>query len=266
MLIENLIPVAIVAIIGLLAGIILTIASKLMAVEVDEAVLKVQEVLPGVNCGACGFSGCEEYARNIVNDKTVKTNLCTPGGSEVARLISEILGIEFEVAVGKHAIVKCSGTPMHTNYVMEYEGLQSCAANKLFYRGHGACHNACLGYGDCVNVCEFDALKIVDNIAKIDKEKCVGCGMCVAKCPNHVIKIIPDTQKLYVKCSSTDPGGYTRKVCTAGCIACKKCEKVCEYDAIEVRNNYARFDLEKCIGCGECFKVCPVGVIHYVNE
>lgn len=266
MIIENLIPVAIVAGIGLLAAIMLTIASKMMAVEVNDAVVKIHDILPGVNCGACGFSGCEEYARNIIDDKTVKTNLCTPGGSEVARVISEILGINFEAAVGKHAIVKCSGTPDHTTFVMEYQGLQSCAANKLFYRGRGACHNACLGYGDCVHVCEFDAIRIINNVAQIDKHKCVGCGMCVAKCPNHIIKIIPDTQNLYVKCSSTDPGGYTRKVCSAGCIACKMCEKVCEYDAIHVKNNYARFDLDKCVGCGKCYEVCPVKVIHYVQE
>lgn len=266
MIVENIIPIVIVAGIGLIAGIILTIASKLMAVEVNEAVHLVHEVLPGVNCGACGFSGCEEYAKNIVNDKAVKTNLCTPGGSEVARKISEILGIDFEAAVGMHAIVKCSGTLENTTYVMEYEGLQSCAANKLFYRGRGACHNACLGYGDCVHVCEFGAITIVNNVAQVDKSKCVGCAMCVGKCPNHIIKVIPDTQKLFVRCSSTDPGGYTRSVCKAGCIACKKCEKVCPEDAIHVKNNYARFDVEKCTGCGKCHDICPVGVIHYVKE
>ena len=266
MIVEYILPISIVVVIGIVAGIMLTIASKVMAVEVNEAVHTVHQLLPGVNCGACGFSGCEEYARNIVDDKTVKTNLCTPGGSEVARKISEVLGIEFEAAVGKHAIVKCSGTPDKTNFVMEYEGLQSCAANKLFYRGRGACHNACLGYGDCVTVCAFDAIHMVDEIAHIDKNNCVGCGMCVTKCPNHIIKIIPDTQRYYVKCSSTDPGGYTRKVCSAGCIACKKCEKVCEHDAIHVKNNYARFDVEKCINCGKCFEVCPVKVIQYIPE
>lgn len=263
---DNIIPIAIVVGIGLLAGIILTIASKLMAVEVDEAVGKVLEVLPGVNCGACGFSGCEDYAKNIVNDKTVKTNLCTPGGSEVAMKISNVLGIDFEAVIGMQAIVKCSGTLGNTSYVMEYEGLQSCAANKLFYRGRGACHNACLGYGDCTSVCEFDAIKVEDNVAHVDKSKCVGCGICVAKCPQHIIKIMPASQKLYVRCSSTDPGGITKKACKAGCIACKMCEKVCPVDAIKVKNNYARFDLEKCIGCGKCMEVCPVGVIHLVKE
>jgi len=265
-MIENIMPILIVAVIGLLAGVVLTIASKYMAVEVNEAVLKVKEALPGINCGACGYSGCEEYAKNIVEDKTVKTNLCTPGGSEVALEISKILGINFEAVVGMQAIVKCSGTPENTTNVMEYQGLQSCAANKLFYRGRGACHNACLGFGDCVHVCEFDAIKIVDTVAVVDKSKCVGCGVCVSNCPNHVIKIMPSTQKLYVRCSSTDPGAYTRKVCKAGCIACKLCEKVCPEGAIAVKNNYARFDVEKCTGCEKCMEVCPVGVIHRVKE
>ncbi|HZK72054.1 MAG TPA: RnfABCDGE type electron transport complex subunit B [Clostridia bacterium] len=265
-MIENIIPITIVVGIGLLAGIILTIASKLMAVEVNEAVNKVHEALPGVNCGACGFSGCEDYAKNIIDDKTVKTNLCTPGGSEVAMKISNILGIDFQAVVGLQAIVKCSGTLGNTSYVMEYEGLQSCAANKLFYRGRGACHNACLGYGDCTSVCEFDAIKVVDNVAHVDKSKCVGCGMCVAKCPQHIIKIMPASQKIFVRCSSTDSGGYTKSVCKAGCISCKKCEKVCPVEAIMVKNNYARIDVEKCIGCKKCMEVCPVNVIHLVRE
>jgi ferredoxin len=164
------------------------------------------------------------------------------------------------------AIVKCSGTPDKTSYVMEYQGLQSCAANKLFYRGRGACHNACLGFGDCVHVCDFDAIQVIDTVAVVDKSKCVGCGVCVSNCPNHVIKLMPSTQKLYVRCSSTDPGAYTKKVCKAGCIACKLCEKVCPEGAIAVKNNYARFDVDKCTGCEKCMEVCPVGVIHRVKE
>lgn len=265
-MIENIIPIALVVIIGLIAGVVLTIASKVMAVEVNEAVQKVTDALPGVNCGACGYSGCEDYARNIVDDKMVKTNLCTPGGSEVAMAISQILGINFEAVVGMQAIVKCSGSLDKTNYIMEYKGLQSCAANKLFYRGRGACHNACLGFGDCVHVCEFDAIKVVNNLAKVDKSKCVGCGACAKKCPNHLIWIMPQTHTLFVACRSTDSGAHTRSVCKAGCIACKKCEKVCPTGAIAVKSNYARFDIEKCILCEKCMEVCPVGVIHRVCD
>ncbi len=261
---DYLIPVGIVIIIGLISAIVLTLAAKFMSVEVNEAVAQVYSVLPGANCGACGFAGCEEYARQLVDDKTVRPNLCTPGGSEVSRKISSILGVDFETVAGKHAIVKCSGTLDKTDYVMDFRGLQSCSANKLFYRGRGSCFKACLGYGDCVNVCNYDAINIVNGVAVVDKLKCVGCGLCAKRCPNALIDIIPSTSRVFVGCSSPDPGAYTRKICKAGCIACKKCEKVCEFDAIKVENNLAFIDPIKCTNCGACISQCPVGVIKSV--
>ena len=255
-------PILIVAGIGILAGAILTVASKFMAVKVNEAAVKVREALPGANCGACGFAGCDDYAASLVNDHTVKANLCTPGGSAVALEISRILGISFEAAEGKYAIVKCSGTFDKTNYIMDFRGIQSCSANKMFYRGRGACSRACLGFGDCVEACECGAIFMVNGVARIDKLKCVGCGVCVKRCPNHLIEIVPSGLSTYVGCSSQDDGAKTHRICKAGCIACGKCEEACRFDAIHVKGNLAEIDPEKCKNCGMCAKVCPTGIIQ----
>ncbi|WP_037373243.1 RnfABCDGE type electron transport complex subunit B [Anaerovorax odorimutans] len=258
-------PIIIVIIIGFLAGTILTLASKFMAVKVNETVVKVKEILPGANCGACGYAGCEDYAVALANDPTIKPNLCTPGGSSVALAISNALGIEFEAVAGKTAVVKCSGTYAKTNYVMDYRGLQSCAANKMFYRGRGACDYSCIGYGDCVDACEYDAIKIEGGVAVVDNDKCVGCGLCAKRCPNNLIDIVPGSNFVYVGCSSNEKGAVTKDKCTIGCIGCKKCEKICKFDAIHVINNLAVIDYDKCKNCKMCINECPVGVIKFNN-
>jgi electron transport complex protein RnfB len=258
---QYLFPILIVTGIGLLAGVILTVASKFMAVKVNDAVAKVRDVLPGANCGACGYAGCDDYAAALATDHTVKANLCTPGGSSAALAVSKVLGIKFESVEGKYAIVKCFGTFDKTRYIMDFKGIQSCNANKMFYRGRGACSRACLGYGDCVKACGYGAISLVNGVAVVDKRKCVGCSVCVKKCPNHLISIVPSGSTTYVGCSSPDNGARTHKICKAGCIACRKCEKVCKFDAISISNNTAVIDPAKCKNCGMCIKECPVGII-----
>lgn len=254
-------PVIIVSVIGIIAGVVLTVAAKYMAVPVDERVSNIREVLPGANCGACGFAGCDEYAEKLINEG-VAPNLCTPGGSEVAGKIGELLGVSVGEVVPMTAIVKCSGTCQNTTYIMDYQGPQTCEACNYFYQGRRACSHACLGYGDCVAVCQYDAIYIENGIAVVDKERCTGCSMCAKNCPNHLIDIVPRSSDIFVACSSTDKGAFTRKVCSAGCIGCRKCEKTCEYGAITITDNLASVDPAKCTNCGACVGVCPTKVIH----
>lgn len=261
-----LIPIIIVVSLGLAAGIILSIAGKFFSVETNPLTEKIRGVLPGINCGACGYAGCDPYAEALTTEEGVKANLCTPGGSEVVAKICEVLDIPEEEVTSQHAVLLCSGTLDHTEYVMDWRSLQSCAANKLFYRGRGACYQTCLGYGDCVKVCPYDAITMQNGIAVVNRPRCIGCGLCVDSCPNHLFQLMTGDDLVYVACKSNAKAKDTRNACSAGCIACKKCEKVCDYDAIHVEHNLATIDQSKCTQCGVCVEACPVGVIKWIRE
>lgn len=254
-------PIIVVLIIGCISGVCLAVASKFFAVKTDERVSQVREVLPGANCGACGYSGCDGYAAAAVEGAAV--NLCVPGGSETAKKIGAILGVESGDVVSMVAVVHCSGNSNVTEFVMDYEGPKTCLACNSFYQGRRSCSHACLGYGDCVAACQYGAISIENDIAVVDRTLCVGCGMCAKQCPNHLIEIIPATARAFVACSSCDKGAYTRKVCKAGCIGCKKCEKSCPNGAAKVINNLASIDSALCVNCGECAKQCPTGAIQF---
>lgn len=258
-----LIPVGIVVVIGLIAGIILTVASKLMYVPVDQVVLDISEALPGANCGACGFAGCDDYANALGADQehTLSTSLCPVGGADVAARIADILGVEAGEADPKVAAVMCNGNSGVTKTIMEHGRVATCKAANLFYGGQWACASGCLGLGDCVKECAYDAIHVKDGLAVVDRNKCVGCGLCAKACPKSIISILSRKNMVYVACHSNTPGGDTRKRCTVGCIGCMKCQKACKFDAIFVENNLARVDFDKCKNCGLCEKECPTGAI-----
>lgn len=255
------VPAIIVAAVGLIAGIILTIASKLMFVPVDERVAAIREELPGANCGACGFAGCDDYAAALVNGDDVSTTLCPVGGADVAAKIGAILGVEGGDVEAQVAMVMCNGTHAATSQIMEADRLHTCKTAKMFYGGNWACTHGCLGFGDCQVACQFDAIRIIDGVAKVDKEKCVGCGACTKACPNSVIDMVPKSKLVFVACKSTAKGAKTRKACSTGCIGCMKCQKTCKFEAITIENNLAKVDYEKCKNCGLCAKECPTGAI-----
>ncbi|MCQ2420898.1 MAG: RnfABCDGE type electron transport complex subunit B [Clostridia bacterium] len=258
---EILIPILAVTIIGLICGVGLSVASSVMAVKEDERFPVIRDCLPGANCGACGYSGCDGYAKALLEPGT-KTNLCVPGADAVAAKIAEVLGVEAQDVVEKIAVVRCSGTCEATSVKEDYRGIESCRAAKLFFGGAGSCIYGCMGLGDCTKVCPKDAICMVKGIAHVDLKKCIGCGMCAKECPQQVITVVPDVIKAMVICSNVDKGAVTRKACTMGCIGCHKCEKVCEQGAITITNNLAHVDPDKCIGCGKCAEVCTTGALR----
>lgn len=258
---EVLIPVLIFAGLGLFAGLLLSIFSKVFAVKTNEKVEQLKEALPGLNCGACGFSGCEDYANKLFENPDMKTNLCVPGGADVSQKISTVLGKEFEAVEPMVADVHCRGTEEYTRDIFEYSGLHTCKACNMYYQGKGKCNYGCIGFGDCMAVCQYDAIHVVDGVAQVDHDKCIGCGMCAKACPKGIIDIHKKSQKVLVKCFNCDLGKDTRAACTAGCIGCKKCEKTCPHDAIHVVNNKATIDYDKCTNCGSCAEVCPMHCI-----
>lgn len=254
-------PVLIVVVIGLVAGIILTIASKVMFVPVDERVSAIREVLPGANCGACGFAGCDDYANALVGEPNLSPNLCPVGGSQVGIQIAGIVGSEAEATEPLTAIVKCNGTHNNTTDIMKLDGIKTCRGVDMFYGGHRACSYGCLGLGDCVRICEFDAIRIINGVAVVDRNQCVGCGMCVRECPNHVIVMEKKKDDIFILCKNKDRGAVTMKKCSVGCIGCGKCKKVCKFEAIFIEDNLAEMNGDKCVNCGACVKECPTGAI-----
>ena len=189
-----LMAIILVTVIGLIGAVILVAASIFMYVPVDERVEQITAVLAGANCGACGCAGCADYAKSIVEDGNA-VNKCTPGGAACAAKVAEIMGVEAGSTTPMKAVVACSGTCGKTGKKYEFQGVQSCQAVKGLYGGDGLCRFGCLGYGDCTRACAFNAIHIVDGIAKVDREKCTGCGACAAACPNSIISIVPEHKR-----------------------------------------------------------------------
>ena len=260
-MIPILLAAAIILSIGLLCGLLLVFADKFMHVEEDEALPRLRACLPGANCGACGFTGCDGYAQALLKNPDLPTNLCIPGADAVAKAIADELGREALDVVELVAVTSCDGSCDATGKKYHYEGIETCAAVKLQYGGNGMCSYGCIGLGDCAAVCPNHAICITDGIAHVDTRACTGCGMCAKTCPQHLIRLLPDVERVVVVCSSHDKGAVTRKNCTHGCIGCKKCEKNCPTGAITVQNNLAVIDYDKCIDCKKCAENCPTGCI-----
>ena len=251
-----------VGIVGILIGVLLGIASEVFKVEVDEKEIQVREALPGNNCGACGYPGCDGLAKAIASGEA-KVNQCPVGGQPVAAKIAVIMGVDDVGASEKKvAFVKCKGNCNYTKKLYTYSGLYDCnGAMVVPGAGGKSCEYGCMGYGSCVKACEFDSIHIVDGIALVDKEKCVACGKCVSACPKKLIDMVPYKAKTLVQCNSQDKGKTVKEKCSVGCIGCTMCVKQCQDDAIHMVGNVALVDYSKCIECGRCAMKCPTKVI-----
>ncbi len=250
-----------VLVLGALGGIfgaVLAFAAKKFHVDVDERQDAIVGVLPGANCGGCGYPGCSGYAASVVSGKA-PVNACVVGGAAVAEKIGEIMGVKADLSVKKIAQVQCTGGGCsHLKY--DYVGIEDClSAARMTGGGPMDCRYGCLGLGTCVSVCQFDAIHVKNGVAVVDDDKCVACGKCADICPKNLIILAPRKTKKHVEinCSSKDKGADTRNSCENGCIGCGICVKACPKEAIVMENNLARIDYEKCIGCGLCAQKCP---------
>ena len=254
-----LIAMGVVAMVGLLIGIILGVADMKLHVDVDEKEAAILEALPGNNCGGCGYPGCSGCAAAIAKGEAA-VNQCPVGGSAVAEAISEIMGVDAGDTVKEVAYVACQGDCDKASQKYEYVGPMDCRVMaQVPGDGPKTCIYGCLGGGSCVSVCQFDAIHIVNGIAVVDKEKCKACKKCIEICPRHLIDLIPYDAKQVVTCKSHDTGAVITKSksCQVGCIACHICEKNCPVGAITVENNVAVIDQSKCKHCGLCVTKCP---------
>ena len=266
---EILIGIGILGGLGLLFGLILSIASKVFYVETDPRLEPLTEALPGANCGGCGYSGCAAYAQAVLEGKA-PVGKCASGGDESAEKMAEIMGVKAEKVTRRVALVRCSGFKgvdeegRATGAKMKgnYEGIHDClAATKVAGRGPLICKFGCLGFGNCTKACKYDAIHVVNGVAKVDQEKCVGCMQCAAQCPRKLIVPVEYGKHVVVACASLAKGPVTIRGCTAGCVGCVLCVKICPHDAIHVEHNLASIDYEKCTSCGLCTTVCPKKLI-----
>lgn len=250
-----------VGVIGILIGLLLGFAAIKLEVPVDEKAIAIREILPGANCGGCGYAGCDALAEAIAKGEA-PVNGCPVGGAEKASQIGDIMGVSGGDAVKMVAFVKCAGTCEKAGIKANYYGIADCKrAAAIPGRGDKACSFGCMGFGSCVEACQFDAIHVKQGIAVVDKEKCVACGKCIEECPNGLIELVPYDAKWAVSCSNKDKGPKVMAVCDTGCISCGLCEKNCNFDAITIENNVAHIDQSKCKGCGLCAQKCPKKVI-----
>lgn len=251
---------------GLLFAAGIAIADKKLHVDEDPRVTDIMEVIPGANCGGCGYPGCAAFADAVVKGNA-PVNGCPVGGAEVADKVAAIMGIEITAGEKEVAQCQCQGGLDEIAYQGEYLGAQSCIAASLVSGGKKLCEFGCLGLGDCAAACPFDAITISENhLPIVDEEKCVACGKCVDVCPRDLMELHPLSHRTKVLCKNHDVGRYSMKICTRSCIACGLCVKKCPFDAIHIIDNLATIDYEKCKQCGLCATVCPQKAIEHIKK
>jgi RnfABCDGE-type electron transport complex B subunit len=239
-------------------------------VHEDPRIDEVEEALPSANCGGCGYAGCRAFAEACVKLGDLSLLNCPVGGNETMNEVASILGLEAVKKDPRVAFIRCNGTCDHRPKTSAFDGATTCAIASSVYSGESDCQFGCLGYGDCYDACDFDAIDLREGmgVPLILDDKCVACGACVDACPKNLIELrkkFPKDRKIVVACRNEDKGGVARKACSVACIGCSKCEKECKFDAITIENNLAYIDSDKCKLCRKCVSVCPTGSILELN-
>lgn len=268
---DNIVLYAVVSLaaIGTVASVILYFVAQKFNVIEDPRIDVVEELLPSANCGGCGYAGCRNFAEAIVKNESLDGLNCPVGGSDMMKEIAAALGLEAADVDPEIAVIRCSGSRSNAPQKVKYEGATSCYFAHNLYAGESGCPYGCLGLGDCVVSCDFDAIHM-DEVTGLPvvNDKCVACGACVKACPRHIIELRPKGKKdrrIFVSCINEEKGGPARKNCSVACIGCGKCVKVCPFDAITMPNSLAYIDAEKCKLCRKCVPECPTGAIHELN-
>jgi len=254
---------------GLLAIVLYFIAQK-FKVQEDPRIDQVLEVLPGANCGGCGYAGCRAFAESFVRNPENPDFFCPVGGNDVMQKAAAVLGREMQEQIPKLAVLRCNGSCDVRPVLNTYDGSPKCSVAADLYGGETGCSYGCLGLGDCVDACTFDAIHINPQtcLPEVVEDKCTSCGACVKACPRNILELRPKgpkSRRIYVACANKDKGAVTRKVCSVGCIGCQLCVKACPFEAITFADNLAYIDPAKCRLCRKCVAVCPTGCILEIN-
>ncbi len=258
------------SVLGLLLASVLYVVAQKFKVEEDPRIDDVEALLPGANCGGCGFAGCRAFAEGCVKASDLDSLNCPVGGNDTMKQVASYLGKEVTETDARTAVIRCNGNCDNRQKTNYYDGYSSCSVMASLYSGDTACSYGCLGQGDCVVVCSFDAIKMDPRtgLPEVDDQKCTACGACVKACPKAIIELRnkgPKNRRIYVSCVNKDKGGIARKACTVACIGCFKCQKACAFDAIVISNNLAYIDFNKCKLCRKCVTECPTHAIIELN-
>lgn len=255
---------------GVAAAIILYFVAQKFKVIEDPRIDEVEGLLPGANCGGCGFPGCRGFAEAMVKADDISNLNCPVSDAAGMTAIATYLGHTANITEPQVAVVRCNGTCEFRPKVNHYDGAGSCAISAALYSGDTGCSYGCLGEGDCVAACKFDAMYMdpVTGLPVIIEENCVACGACVKACPKDIIELRnvgKKSRRIFVSCVNKDKGGVAKKSCEVACIGCSKCFNVCPFEAITMANNLAYIDYNKCKLCRKCVEVCPTNAIHEIN-
>ncbi len=252
--------------IGLLGAGILYLVSKRFYVREDPRIALIEELLPGANCGSCGRSGCHDFACACASASSLQSLVCPGAGEESMKKIAGIVGLAEVATRPKVAVLRCGGSCQVRPTIVAYDGAQSCAILQQLGSGTTGCPFGCLGCGDCVGDCNWNAIHIdsVSGLPVVDESKCTGCGVCASRCPRHLIELRPkgpSGRRVWVACSNTERGPIARKECSAACIGCMKCVKACAFGAVSVEDNLSYISADRCRLCRKCILACPAGAI-----
>ena len=262
--------VLLLASLGIIAAIVLYVVSKKFYVYEDPLIAKVDEILPAANCGGCGSPGCKAFAEKLVKTEDISELFCPVGGNAVMKQVAEILGKEVAEKDPTLAVVLCQGGCDVRPKTTEYQGPRSCTISAMIYSGETDCQYGCLGDGDCIAVCKFDAMYMDENtgLPVVITDKCTSCGACAEACPRDIIEMRPKHKrdlKIFVGCLNEDKAGIAKKACDVACIGCSKCQDICPKDAITMENNLAYIDAIACTLCRKCVDICPTNSIIETN-
>lgn len=256
--------------IGVLSAAVLYFVSKRFHVVEEPEIALIEAELPGANCGACGYSGCHDFAVNCARASSLDGFNCPGGGEKAMKAIAAIKGVDSVVSNPMVAVIHCNGTCENRPIKSYYDGARSCAILSMVAVGATDCAYGCLGEGDCVSACRWNAIAMnpLTGMPEIDTDLCTGCGLCATRCPRSLIELRPKGphgMRVYVACANREKGAMAMKECKVSCIACGKCARACTHDAIRIENNLAYIDFEKCKLCRKCVEQCPTHAIHAVN-
>jgi len=242
---EVLIPVILLAALTLIFGAFLVFSAEKFKVEKDKRVEQIYEILPGIDCGACGAPGCAAFAEGVVEGK-YGVNGCKAGGQEGADKIAEIMGVtKKDTGEEKVAVLRCLGDNETAKRIADYNGIMTCEALHLA-GGDKGCQYGCLGLGDCADACPFNAIEMGENgLPYVIEEECTSCGVCVETCPRELFELIPKDQDIYIACSSYDDAKIVKSVCTRGCIGCTLCTRVTENEIVKMDGKLAKVQWDK---------------------